>query len=272
VLVGAVVLSVAYGGLGPGIVTLALAWVGALWLLEPPRGELAIEDGSEWVRWGAALAIAAFLLAFMVLLRRERERATTAVEAAEDTIRDTSALQDLAAACSASLTRVEVARALVERLPGLLGARAGAMAMIDGPDLVVVDPESAAVQTPIVPRLASLTARAPIARAAASGDRSSCDRASLEQSHPDAIVFTPYARAAVAVPLRDRREGGRLDQCLYDDEADDRGRGSGRPDRGGPRWAGSRARGLYEVESESRRALDRILRMSPHSTRTARRR
>ena len=83
----------------------------------------------------------------MLLLRRERERATTAVEAAEDAIRDTSALQDLAAACSASLTQAEVARALVERLPGLLGARAGAMAMIDGPDLVVVDPESAAVQT-----------------------------------------------------------------------------------------------------------------------------
>ena len=142
-LVGAVVLSVAYGGLGPGIVTLALAWAGALWLLEPPGVRARIEDGSEWVRWGVALAIAAFLLAFMLLLRRERERATTAVEAAEDAIRDTSALQDLAAACSASLTRAEVARALVERLPGLLGARAGAMAMIDGPDLVVVDPESA---------------------------------------------------------------------------------------------------------------------------------
>ena len=98
VLVGAVVLSVAYGGLGPGILTLALAWAGALWLLEPPRGELTIEDGSEWVRWGVALSIAAFLLAFMLLLRRERERATTAVEAAEDAIRDTSALQDLAAA------------------------------------------------------------------------------------------------------------------------------------------------------------------------------
>jgi serine phosphatase RsbU (regulator of sigma subunit)/anti-sigma regulatory factor (Ser/Thr protein kinase) len=265
VLVGAVVLSVAYGGLGPGIVTLALAWTGALWLLEPPRGELAIEDGSEWVRWGAALAIAAFLLAFMVLLRRERERATTAVEAAEDTIRDTSGLQDLAAACSASLTRAEVARALVERLPGLLGARAGAMAMIDGPDLVVVDPESAAVQTHRPSAHIPLTARAPIARAAASGDRVVVrDRASLEQSYPDAIVFTPYARAAVAVPLRIAGKVVGSISCLYDDEAamieDAEAVAQIAADLGGQ--ALERA-GLYEVESESRRALDRILRMSP---------
>ena len=120
VLVGAVVLSVAYGGLGPGILTLALAWAGALWLLEPP----GVSSRSRTAPSGSAgelRSIAAFLLAFMLLLRRERERATTAVEAAEDAIRDTSALQDLAAACSASLTRAEVARALVERLPGLLG-------------------------------------------------------------------------------------------------------------------------------------------------------
>ena len=126
VLVGAVVMSVAYGGLvrsSPSSFAGALAF----WVLAEPRGELAIEDGAGWARWAGALAIAVLLLVFMLLLRRERERAAMAVEVAQDTIRDTSALQG--------------PRGRVLRLPhpgrgrqsarrtaaGLLGARAGAM-------------------------------------------------------------------------------------------------------------------------------------------------
>jgi GAF domain-containing protein len=109
-----------------------------------------------------------------------------------------------------------------------------------------------------------LTARAPIARAAASGDRVVVrDRASLEQSYPDAIVFTPYARAAVAVPLRIAGKVVGSISCLYDDEAamieDAEAVAQIAADLGGQ----ARARRASTSRVESRRALDRILRMSP---------
>ena len=65
----------------------------------------------QLARWAAALAVALLLVLLMEILRRERHRAATAVEAAQDAIRDLSALQDLAAACSAALTQDDVARA-----------------------------------------------------------------------------------------------------------------------------------------------------------------
>ena len=147
ILVGVVVVSVAYGGLGPGLVTAAVAWTIGLWLLVEPRGHLRVESTDQLTRWAAALVVALLLVLLMELMRRERQQAGRDAVSAQATIRGLSALQDLAAACSAALTQADVARALVERLPQLLGARGGALALVDGDDLVVVDPGTDAVQT-----------------------------------------------------------------------------------------------------------------------------
>ena len=265
ILVGVVVASAAYGGLGPGLLTTALAWVLGLWLVVEPRGDLGIGDAGELTRWAAALAVAVLLLLLMEVLRRERQRTETAVVAAEEAIRDLEALQDLAAACSAAVTQADVAHAIVERLPRLLGARGGALALVDGDQLVVVDPDTDAVQTHRPGSRIPLTARAPIARAASSGETVVVrSHAEFEQSYPDGIRLTSYARAGVAVPLRVVGETVGAISFLYDDEAamveDADALAQIAADLGGQ--ALERA-GFYERELESRQALDRILRMSP---------
>ncbi len=265
ILVGVVVVSVAYGGLGPGLLTTAVAWILGLWVLVEPRGELRVEGVEQLTRWVAALVVAVLLVLLMEVLRRERHRAATAVEAAQQTIRGVSALQDLAAACSAALTQADVARALVERLPRLLGARGGALALVDGDDLVVVDPHSDAVQTHRPGTRIPLTARAPIALAASGGEvvivRS---RSVFESSYPDGVRLTSYARAGVAAPVRVAGDVVGAISFLYDDEDalldDAEALARIAADLGGQ--ALERA-GSYERESESRQALDRILRMSP---------
>ena len=265
ILVGVVVASAAYGGLGPGLLTTALSWVLGLWLVVEPRGDLGIGGAGQLTRWAAALAVAVLLLLLMEVLRRERQRTETAVVAAEETIRDLEALQDLAAACSAAVTQADVAHAIVERLPRLLGARGGALALVDGDHLVVVDPDTDAVQTHRPGSRIPLTARAPIARAASRGETVVVrSHAEFEQSYPDGIRLTSYARAGVAVPLRVVGETVGAISFLYDDEAamveDAHALAQIAADLGGQ--ALERA-GFYERELESRQALDRILRMSP---------
>ena len=264
-LVGVVVVSVVYGGPGPGLVTAAVAWTIGLWLLVEPRGELRVERTDQLTRWAVALAVALLFVLLMELMRRERQQAATAAVSAQETIRGLSALQDLATACSAALTQADVARALVERLPRLLGARGGALALVDGDDLVVVDPGTDAVQTHRPGKRIPLTARAPIARAASSDELVSVrSSAVLESTFPDAITLTPDVRAGVAAPLRVGGEVVGAISFLYDDEdamlddAETLARIAA--DLGGQ--ALERA-GLYERESESRQALDRILRMAP---------
>jgi serine phosphatase RsbU (regulator of sigma subunit)/anti-sigma regulatory factor (Ser/Thr protein kinase) len=265
ILVGVVVASAAYGGLGPGLLTTALAWVLGLWLVVEPRGDLGIGGAGQLTRWAAALAVAVLLLLLMEVLRRERQRTETAVVAAEDAIRDLEALQDLAAACSAAVTQADVAHAIVERLPRLLAARGGALALVDGDHLVVVDPDTDAVQTHRPGSRIPLTARAPIARAASRGETVVVrSHAEFEQSYPDGIRLTSYARAGVAAPVRVAGEVVGAISFLYDDEdamVDDvDALAQIAADLGGQ--ALERA-GFYERESESRQALDRILRMSP---------
>jgi serine phosphatase RsbU (regulator of sigma subunit)/anti-sigma regulatory factor (Ser/Thr protein kinase) len=264
-LVGVVVVSVAYGGLGPGLATAAVAWTIGLWVLVEPRGQLQVDGADQLTRWAAALTVALLLVLLLEFMRRERQRDALAAMSAQDTIRGLAALQDLAAACSAALTQADVARALVERLPRLLGAHGGALALVDGDDLVVVDPGPDAVQTHRPGTRIPLTARAPIARAASSGDLVSVrSSAEFQRSFPDGITLTSYARAGVAAPLRIGGQVVGSISFLYDDEDaildDAEALARIAADLGGQ--ALERA-GFYERESESRQALDRILRMSP---------
>jgi serine phosphatase RsbU (regulator of sigma subunit)/anti-sigma regulatory factor (Ser/Thr protein kinase) len=265
VLVGCVAVSVWYGGLGSGLVTAACCWSAALVLFvgEPELADAGDDD--ERVRWGMALIVALAVVWVAALLRQGRERATTAAVAAHGTIRDVTALQDLAAACSAALTQGDVARALIERMPVLLGARGGAVALADGDDLVILDPQVGTGLTHLPGARIPRAARAPIARAAATGRTIVVrDRETFERSYPDGVALTAYARAAVAVPLRVAGEVAGAVSFLFDREdamAEDAEAVAGIASDLASQ-ALERAR-LYEREYESRRALDRILRMSP---------
>ena len=73
------------------------------------------------------------------------------------------------ASLSAAVTVEEVAAVMVDGVPAAIGARGGALGLIDGDDLVIVDPRGAAGQTLQPGSRLPLTARAPITTAAREG-------------------------------------------------------------------------------------------------------
>ena len=124
--------SVWYGGLGPGLVTTALAWLLGLWLVVEPRGDLAIEGAAEMTRWAASLAIAVGLILVMASMRRDRERAAEAAVVAAASIHNLEALRELSSKLLAAATVSEVGRTLIEGTTGLLGAKAVALGFVEG--------------------------------------------------------------------------------------------------------------------------------------------
>jgi serine phosphatase RsbU (regulator of sigma subunit)/anti-sigma regulatory factor (Ser/Thr protein kinase) len=270
-LVGAVALAVSYGGLGPGLVALALGWTVSwvAYLGEP--GSLDVESEEEVLGWGISLAVAAGVVWMVLALRRGHERAGQAADEAVESIRELTSLHELATALSAAVTPSDVARALILRAPALLGARGGSLGLVEGDEIVVVDPrvgaEAGAAGAPThAPgfRL-PLSARAPIAQAAATGMPINVpDRETFEREYPDGAALTLYAQSAVAVPLRAGGEVVGAMSFLYADlqsmhEDADAIAGIA-ADLGGQALERSQ---LYTRERESRRALDRVLRITP---------
>jgi serine phosphatase RsbU (regulator of sigma subunit)/anti-sigma regulatory factor (Ser/Thr protein kinase) len=264
-LVAAAAVAVGYGGIGPGLVAVTTAWLAALVVFVGDSSAPDAGTRDERVRWASSLVIALAVVWVTAVLRRGRERAATAVVAAEDSIRELESLRDLAAACSVALTQDDVAHALIDGMPRLLGARGGAVALVEGDDLVILDPRRVQQQTHRPGTRIPIGARAPIARAAATGAAVVVpDRKTFERFYPDGIALTAYAEGAVAVPLRIAGDVVGSVSFLFDSEEamseDAKTVAQIAADLGGQ--ALERAR-LYDLEHQSRRALDRILRMSP---------
>ena len=85
--------------------------------------------GLVWIGWS-----------LQRLRRKEAERAIEA-ERESATAKD---LQGLATSLSAATTPSEVARSLVTLMPDLLGAMGGSLGLIEGDEIVIVDPGAAA--------------------------------------------------------------------------------------------------------------------------------
>jgi len=191
-LIGCVAVAIWFGGLGPGLFTTASCWTAGYVLFVGEAG--ALDTGGtreERIRWGTSLLIALGVVWVAALLRAASERATTAAVVAHETIRDVAALQDLAAASSTALTQADVAKALIERIPTLVGARGGAVGLVDMDELVVVDPHTGTGLTHRPGARIPLSARAPIAQAAVTGEAIVVrDRASFEAGYPDGFSCT----------------------------------------------------------------------------------
>jgi serine phosphatase RsbU (regulator of sigma subunit) len=264
-LVGSVVVSVWYGGFGPGLVTLVIGWSIGPFLLVGMGMRSGIHSEDDFLRWAVPLGVGLMVVWIYLLLRRGQQRAATAAMVAEETTREMEALQLLATALSAAVTQDDVAHALVDRTPRLIGARGGSVALVDGDEIVILDPESAASQTHRPGLRLSTRTRAPIARAAAeNGVIVVRSRTELTTRFPDGAAMTPYAHAAIAVPLRIAGDVVGSMSFLYDHdtEIDDDVVAISiiAADLGGQ--ALERAL-LYERERQSRQALDRILRVAP---------
>ena len=172
----------------------------------PPPG-LPDADPDAFTRWGVNLAVALGVVWVTDVMRRGRRRAAVAADTAEASIRDMGGMQDLAAALSAAVTPSDVAHALIERTPRLLGARGGALGLIDGDEVAIVDPRGVGWQTHAPGFRLPLTARAPIAQAARTGTIVRVpDRETFVRDFPDGAALTRYAHGAVAVPVRTGRE------------------------------------------------------------------
>jgi serine phosphatase RsbU (regulator of sigma subunit)/anti-sigma regulatory factor (Ser/Thr protein kinase) len=264
-LVGAVAVTIWYGGFGPGLLAVGIGWSFCFLVFvgEPE----ALDSGSDEdvLRWGSSVIISLGVVWVSVVLHRGRERAAIAAEEAQASVREMTGLQKLATALSGALTPTDVAHALIERTPVLLGARGGALGLIDGDELVIVDPQSAVRQTHQPGFRLSLGTRAPIARVAATGTIIRVpDRETFEREYPDGAALTLYAHGAIAVPMRAAGELVGSLSFLFDEDGavteEAETLASIAADMGGQ--ALERAQ-LYDRERDSRRGLDRILRVAP---------
>jgi serine phosphatase RsbU (regulator of sigma subunit)/anti-sigma regulatory factor (Ser/Thr protein kinase) len=263
-LVGAVAVAIWYGGPGPGVLAVVVAW-GLAPLLLYSEDSFSFENDDHARRWGVSLAAGLIVVWISLVMRRGQERAASAAFAAEASTERMTQLQELASGLSAAVTPSDVAHELVDRVPGLLGAMGGAVGLIEGDDVVIVDPRGVQAQTFRPGERLPLSTLAPLTRAAAEGAlQHAHDRAELEDRYPDGAGQAPSAQAALAVPLR---AGGEVVGSMSfrfarpDSEHEDaESIALIAADLGGQ--ALERAL-LYNRERTSRRALDRILRVAP---------
>jgi serine phosphatase RsbU (regulator of sigma subunit)/anti-sigma regulatory factor (Ser/Thr protein kinase) len=264
-LVGAVAVTVWYGGFGPALLVVLTGWAAAFGFFVGDPEVVDSGTDEELLRWAASLVVGLAVVWVSAVMRRGRERAGIAADEAQASVRQMTGVQQLATALSAAVTPSDVAHALIERAPALLGARGGALGLVEGDELVIVDPQGVGSQTHRPGFRLPLRARAPIVQAAATGLPVQVgDRATFEREYPDGAALTLYAHGALAVPVR---AGGVVVgsmSFLFDAAGsmhEDADAIAGiAADLGGQ--ALERAQ-LYAREREARRALDRVLRVAP---------
>jgi GAF domain-containing protein/anti-sigma regulatory factor (Ser/Thr protein kinase) len=264
-ILAAAALAVWYGGLGPGLVSVALGWAVALLVLSQSWFAFSATDQEQTLGWLVALLSALVVVGVATAMRRGQERAATVAVESERSERRMERLQELASELSAAATRAEVARALVDGTSQLLGARGGSVGLVDHDALEIVDPLGAERQM-LEPGLRlPLATSAPIAAAARTGAAIwVTDRAAFEDEFPEGARLAPYAAGALAVPIRaGDRVIGSMGFPFVSTEAVEEG------DRAAAQIAanlGGQAlerAGLYEAEREWRAGLDRVLRVAP---------
>lgn len=264
-LIGAVALSVWVGGLGPGLLSIAVGWLCAWALLEEPRGAFELKGADGAVRLLVPFGVSLLIVWLAWAMRIGRERAAERAETAERSRSVTEALQELASALSSAVAPPDVAHALVERVPTMLGAIGASLGLVDGDELQVVDPQGSAPQM-LTPGLRlPLSTRAAITEAARTNAPAfAVTREELERKFPDGARLAPTAAGALAVPLASgSRVFGSMGMPFASPDAIDEetiavariaaelgGRALERAD-------------LFEQERLSREGLDRVVRLAP---------
>lgn len=264
-LVGAAAISAWYGGVGPGLASIAIAWSTAWLMVVNPGGPFAMPVRDELLDWLMPLVVAVIVVLASVALHRVGARAVSRAERAESQRAVTEEVQQLTEELSTALSPSDVARILVERTPLLLGSKGAALGLVDGDHLSIVDPADAPLQT-LEPGLRlPLETRAPITTAARTGEVAyALTREQFVGEFPDGARLAPYAAGALAVELRSGAsvvgslgfpftEPGAIDDdvvSLAKLVAQLGGQALERAE-------------LYDQERRSREALDRIARLAP---------
>jgi serine phosphatase RsbU (regulator of sigma subunit)/anti-sigma regulatory factor (Ser/Thr protein kinase) len=261
VLVGAVVLTVWYGGVGPGVLAVVLQWTGATIFVVGDRESLEMTTREAWVQWGVALAVATGVVWVSLVLRRARVRAVEAAVVARESVAGLETLQRLSSALSAAASVSDVVSTLVQEAPPVVGAPV-ALGFVEEGEIVIAQPQGLQLAEWQVLRL---TEGRMLHRTAREGrPLRAVGRRELEAMFPDTAALAPTAQAAIAVPLRvEGRVIGSVGFVFdHADDAHDEAEALAIVVAGLGGQALERAR-LYEREQESRRGLDRILRVAP---------
>jgi serine phosphatase RsbU (regulator of sigma subunit)/anti-sigma regulatory factor (Ser/Thr protein kinase) len=261
ILVGAVALAVWYGGVGPGILGIVLAWTGAAVFVVADHGSLDMTQREAWVQWSVGLAVALGMIWVSLVLRRARQRAARATDIAKESVAGLETLQRFSSALSAAASVSEVVSTLVGEAPSVVGAPV-ALGFVEEGDVVIAHPEGLQLADWQVLRL---TEGRMLHRTAREGrPLRASGRDQLEEMFPQTAALAPNAQAAIAVPLR--VEGRVIGSVGFvfdrEEDAHDETEALAIVVAGLGGQALERAR-LYERELESRRGLDRILRVAP---------
>jgi len=264
-LVGAAAIAVWTAGTTGGIAAVVTGWALAAWALTPPRFTLDVGKRDEFVSWAVSLIVGVIVTGVGIAERRARSRAADAVDRAERARLQVLGLQGLSASLSAALTPKDVARALVDGVPPTIGARGGAFGLVEGDELVIVDPAGSARQTLEPGARMPLTTRAPITTAAREGAPAWAQRRrEFVSRFPEGAALAPYASGALAVPvlIGERLVGAMGFPFAEPDAITEEIRTVARvaADLGGQ--ALERAE-FFAQERDSREAFDRILAVAP---------
>ncbi|HET6684617.1 MAG TPA: SpoIIE family protein phosphatase [Gaiella sp.] len=261
ILVGAVALTVWYGGVGPGIVCVVLAWAAAAAFVVAEHESLEMTRHEAWAQWWVGLAVAVAVIWVSLLLRRARMRAVEAADVAEESVAGLENLQRLSSGLSAAASVSEVVSTLVDLAPPVVGAPL-ALGFVEEGDIVIAHPEGLQLADWQVLRLGEGRM---LHRTAHEGrPLHAVDREAFERIFPATAALAPNAQAAIAVPLRvEGRVIGSVGFVFdHAEEAHHEAEALAIVVAGLGGQALERAR-LYEREQESRRGLDRILRVAP---------
>jgi GAF domain-containing protein/anti-sigma regulatory factor (Ser/Thr protein kinase) len=265
-IVGAVLLSAWFGGVGPAALSLVLGWTAALALLVDPRGEFALGDTEDMTRWAVNLAVGTLIVVFAGALRLGRKRATAAALEAESSLGHVGALQKLSADLSGAASSDDVSRALAERAAELFVAQGAALALLESEDVLVVDPIGLAASLHVPGRRIPLDRRTALTAAIREdGIVRANERGELEREFPDSAAILPQqVESIIALPLRVGGKPYGVVEFLFDrpDAVDDELAAVASTVAVLAEQALERA-SLYDRERETRTALDRILQVAP---------
>jgi serine phosphatase RsbU (regulator of sigma subunit)/anti-sigma regulatory factor (Ser/Thr protein kinase) len=201
-LFGAVAVSVWLAGLGPGLLAVAIAWTGALFVLSDPRYSFALADWDEAARWAVALVVALVITLVAWVLQHGRAKATSAAGEADEARERVEQLRATASALSAAATPDDVARALTVRAAEALQADGAGVGLIEDTLLRILEPVGLARDVLTDHGTVPLESRMVLATAAREGElRWANDRDEVERAYPESLRRTPTAGTFLAAPL-----------------------------------------------------------------------
>jgi serine phosphatase RsbU (regulator of sigma subunit)/anti-sigma regulatory factor (Ser/Thr protein kinase) len=265
-LLAAVAIASWYGGFGPSALVVVVGWTAALGLLASPSEDMAVSSSDDLTRWSINLAVAFVIAGIGGLIRHREERSAVDAETARTAVREIESLQQLSIALTGAVSSADVAHCVSSHSRAILDASGVALGLVDGQDLVVVDPGGLAAQARPDGSRVELTDTTLLTQAVRTGALAIAhDRAELRASFADSAAVLPRrVERALAVPLH--AEGAVIGSVGFvfesDRPFDDDTQALARIVADLAGQALERAR-LYESERESRQALDRILRVAP---------